>query len=191
MLPNYNINPKAQAGQGAYGKVPGTIGLPADTFTQVNQAVPAATKTATGAANVINSEVAGQVTPETQNLLQNKAAERGVAGGVQGSDFSTHNFLQSLGLDAQALQHTGVSDYLSFLTGVGQAQTDPNLAVNVATQNALDSAAPDPQAAAEAQLGAFYAGANPPSGATAGLNKLPFSNNTVGSVNKFGFASYG
>jgi hypothetical protein len=147
-LPNYNIAPTPQGGSGAYGSVPGVIGIPDNIYQQVNSAVAGAAKLAPDAAGVIGSEINGQVTPQTQDFLQNKAASMGVASGMPGSGFQTNNFLESLGLDSQALQSKGVSDYLSFLGGVGATQTDPNLAVGVATQNAVDAAAPNPTAAA-------------------------------------------
>ena len=153
MVPNYNVNVDPQSGSGAYGSVPGLIGLPPNLYSQTAGQFPAVNQGGTNATNFIQSETAGQVAPETMNLLQQKAAEMGVAGGSPGSGFSANNFTESLGLDSQNLAHQGVADYLSFITGQGNQMTDPNLAFGVAQQNAVDQAAPDPSAAA-AQLNA-------------------------------------
>jgi hypothetical protein len=86
----------------------------------------------------------------------NNAAAFGVNAGTPwgqgGNTLPLNNFLDNIGLSSEELSQKGVTDYLSFLSGVGATQTDPNLAVNVATQNAVDAAAPNPQLAAQQQL---------------------------------------
>ena|ERR1700677_4074976 len=158
-LPSYNVNPTPQQGQGAYGAVPGAIGLPQNTFQQVNAAVPGAAGNAQAASGVIGSQLAGTLSQGTQNLLQDKSAAYGVnigqPGGQAGNTLSLQNFLGSIGLTSENLANQGVGNYLSFLGGVGAQQTSPGLAVDVATQNALDAAAPNPAAAAQQQQNFF------------------------------------
>lgn len=153
-VPQYSVNPGTQAGSGAYGSVPGLIGLPPNLYSQTSGQFPAVNQGGTNATNFIQSETAGQVAPETQNLLQEKAAAMGVASGspnMGAGSFSGNNFTESLGLDSQNLAHQGVSDYMSFITGQGSQMTDPNLAFGVAQQNAVDASAPNPSLSA-AQL---------------------------------------
>ncbi len=151
----YNVTPAPQAGAGAFGGVPGIIGLPPNLYEQVNKNIPGIAPAGGKSASVINSELGGQVSPEVQNLLQQKSAAMGFSSGVPGSQFSQNNFTQSLGLNADQLQHQGVADYLSFLTGTGSTMTNPNLAVDVATQNAVDAAAPNPAAASSENMSVF------------------------------------
>ena len=170
----------------AYGSVPGPIQLPTNIYSQVNSAIPGAQAAGAGSAGVINSQINGQVNPETQNLLQDKAAAMGVQSGQPttgtGNTFSNNNFLQSLGIDAQNQENTGVGNYLNFLQGVGSTMTNPNLQFEVSQQNAIDAAAPNPQAAAQMQQFQFqqylqsmsnpgggtgaYGGQQPPNGAS-------------------------
>lgn len=153
-----NVQPSPQAGAGPYGAVPGMINLPTSIYSQVNSAIPGFQNTGAGAAGVIGSQVAGQVAPDVQNLLQTKAAAMGVGGGggvgVPGS-FTSNNFLASLGLNSEQQQQSGVDNYLKFLGGVGQTQTDPNLAFQVSQQNAVDAAAPNPSEAVAQQQNDF------------------------------------
>jgi hypothetical protein len=151
-LPTYNSNPAPQAGNGAYGAVPGPISIPSNIFQQVNAAVPGAAGNANQASSVIGNQLSG-------NLLQDKSAAYGVnigqPGGTPGNSLSLQNFLDSIGLTSENLANQGVGNYLSFLSGVGATQTSPNLAVDVATQNAVDAAAPNPTAAAAQEQSLF------------------------------------
>lgn len=144
----YNISPTPQQGQGAFGAVPGVIQTPPSVFEELNQNVPnygALTKTATG---TVGSELGGQVSPSTINMLQNAAASRGITSGTgTGSGFAQNNFLQNLGLTAEGLQHTGLTDYNALTGQLGATQTQPSLVADIATQNAIDAAAPNPQQA--------------------------------------------
>lgn len=65
---------------------------------------------------------AGQIPQSTINLLQQQAAERGVATGSPNSPNSNAAYLQALGLTANQLQQQGVADVAS---AVGQAPTGP------------------------------------------------------------------
>lgn len=191
-LPSYNVNPTPQSGSGAYGAVPGAIGLPQNTFQQVNAAVPGAAGNAQAASGVIGSELSGNLSQGTQNLLQDKSAAYGVnigqPGGQAGNTLSLQNFLGSIGLTSENLAHQGVGDYLNFLGGVGAAQTNQGLAVDVATQNALDAAAPNPAAAAAQQQSFFEqylnqmsnpAGGSLPAGSTGVLGSGKLQDETL------------
>lgn len=132
---------------GTFGQAPAQIAQPKSIYDELNQNVPgygALTKSATG---VIGGELNGQVSPETQNLIQNKAAAAGVAGGVPGSQFQQNNMLANLGLTSEQLQQHGLTDYNQFSGTTGGEQTDPRLGYEVSLQNAIDAAAPDPASA--------------------------------------------
>ena len=151
----YAFNPAPQAGSGAYGAVPGPIAVPPSEYEQLGNLLPGLPGLTAGASGVVGSQLAGQLSPGTMNLLQDKAASGGVAGGYSGSGFQQNNALASLGLTAEGLQQQGVSNYTNFTTGLGSLQQNPNLSFEVASQNALDAAAPNPAEAAQLQLSEF------------------------------------
>ncbi len=151
----YNVNPAPQAGSGAFGAVPGAIGLPNSIYDQLKTAVPNYAALTQKASGNINGELNGQISPEAQNLIQNKAAANGVASGVPGSDFQKNNMLATLGLTAEQLQQHGLTDYSQFSNTVGNEQLSPEVQTEVATQNAIDAAAPNPAAAQSYAQGLF------------------------------------
>jgi hypothetical protein len=155
----YNFNPGTQAGSGAYGSVPGTIGVPPSEYEQLGNLLPGLPGLTGSAAGVVGSELAGTLSPGTQNLLQDKAAEFGVNSGMPwttpGNTLPFQNFMNSTGLTSEGLSQQGVGSYLNFATGLGGLQTNPNLAFEVASQNAVDASAPNPADAAQMQLSEF------------------------------------
>lgn len=152
MAYNYNITPKPQSGSGTYGAVPGVIDLPPNIYSQVAD-IPGASNLAPQSAKFIGTELAGQISPEAQSMIQQKSALAGIRSGMPGGSYAENNNLLNLGLTSEGLQRQGTQDYLSFLGGTGAAMTNPNLAFEVAQQNALDAAAPNPAAAAAALMG--------------------------------------
>lgn len=179
----FNLAPTPGGGSGSpYGGVPGAIGAPPSIFSQVNANVPGAAPLAGASAANIGSELNGQLSTGTQNLLQNKAASLGVnvgqPAGAPGNTISNQNFLDQLGLTSEGLSHEGNQDYLSFLGGVGATQLSPNLLTDIASNNATMAAAPNPELAAQQQqynLLSMY-GLNRPSGPT-------YANSAVGKQN--------
>jgi hypothetical protein len=101
----------------------------------------------------ISSELAGELGPETQAMLQNTAAQYGVGAGVPLSPFSGASGLRHLGLTAEAQKSRGNADLLSALPTLANTLTvNPQTQLEVANRNATLNAAPDPAAAAaEAQ----------------------------------------
>lgn len=150
MAYNFNTNPGTQGGSGPYGSVPGVIGLPPNIYSQVND-IKGASNLAPKSTDFIGTELSGQVAPDVQSLLQDKAATLGITSGSPGQgygSFAGNNYLKNLGLTSEGLMRQGSQDYLSFLSGVGNTMTNPNLAFEVAQQNAVDASAPSPAAAA-------------------------------------------
>jgi hypothetical protein len=151
MASSYVLNPTPQGGQGAFGAVPGQLGLPTSIYDQLKSNVPnygALTSSATGD---IGSELAGRLSPGTTNLLQDKAAAMGInlgqPGGQPGNTITNQNFLNSLGLTSEGLAHQGVTDYNTFTGTAGSQQLAPELQSEIALQNAVDAAAPNPASA--------------------------------------------
>jgi hypothetical protein len=126
---------------------PGVISAPPSIYDQLKENVPNYGNLTAGASGAVGNELAGRLSPETINLLQDKGASMGAAGGIPGSQFSNNQFLASLGLASENLQHEGIGDYNNLTSTVGATQQNPNTLVDIATQNAIDAAAPNPAAA--------------------------------------------
>ena len=162
MAYDYNINPKPQSGSGAYGAVPGAIGIPPNLYSQVND-IKGAAPLAPKVAQNIGYGAAGQIDPDVQSLLQDKAATLGVTSGSTGLGYGTfagNNYLKSLGLTSYQQKQQATNDYLNFLPTVGKTMTDPELALTTAQQNAVWKAAPNPGQAAGAMTAATRNGFN-------------------------------
>jgi hypothetical protein len=132
----------------------------------LNAALPGATSALESGLGVANSEVAGQLPPDVIRLLGQQAAERGVSTGTSGSPDSNAAYLQALGLTSLDLSNTGIGN-LSRLIGStpqGPAFNPASMLVNPSEQlgqenfNSMLEAAPDPRAAAMANVAALNAG---------------------------------
>jgi len=159
-LPNYNVSPSPTQGQGPYGLVPGQIGIPPSAWDQTRAAVPALGNT-TQATNNILSELQGDINPQALKNMQDAAANYGISSGMPGSNaipgtLAFNKNLRNIGLDTQAIQRQGLQDYTSLLGSVSGLQTPQGLAAEIAAHNAQLRAAPDPQKAAERQLGDYW-----------------------------------
>lgn len=160
----YNINPGTQSGSGKFGSVPGVIQAPPSIYDQLKENVPNYTSLTSGASGAVGNELAGRLSPEAINLIQNKSASMGVGAGMPGSGFSNNQYLASLGLSSEDLVHQGIGDYNNLTGTLGSTQQNPNTLVDVATQNAIDAAAPNPAAAesyAESLFNKYMGQANP------------------------------
>ena len=164
-------NPAPQSGQGAYGKVPGDISNP-NPFGDLSSLYPNLSGTNAQVSSNIMNELNGVLSPGTINNLRNNAASFGVSSGLPGSQFSGYQGLANLGLTTEKMQQQGLQDYLSAITGISKTQTvDPALQTEIATQNAVWNAAPDPAAAAKEQENLFdkyLASLKSPAGGTGG-----------------------
>ena len=159
-LPNYNVSPAPTQGQGPYGLVPGQIGIPPSAWDQTRAAVPALGNT-TQLTNNILSELQGDINPQALKNMQDAAANYGISSGMPGSNaipgtLAFNKNLRNIGLDTQAIQRQGLQDYTSLLGSVSGLQTPQGLAAEIAAHNAQLRAAPDPQKAAERQLGDYW-----------------------------------
>ncbi len=172
-------NPSPQGGSGIFGSVPGMIQNPTSIYDQLKQNVPNYGALTTSATTGIGSELNGQLSPQTLNNIQNSAAAKGVAGGVPGSQFQQNNELANIGQTTENLQHQGLTDYNQFSGTAGQQQLAPELQYEVASQNALDAAAPNPAAAQSYAQMLFDKYLNPNGSGSSGWQ------NTVNKLNSY------
>lgn len=138
-------------GGGAYGGIPGPIGVPPNIYAQTAGVVPNLDKLSAGAGAVAGSELAGVLSPETIRNIQDQGAAWGIGAGMPGftpGSLVQNRSLRNLGLQTEALQHQGIGDFLSTLTGIGGTMTNPALAAEIANRNSIFAAAPNPAAAA-------------------------------------------
>lgn len=131
-----------------YGSVPAPIGVPPNLFTQLGQ-VPGFSANTTGTGNVIQSQLAGNVSPMTLNALKTGSAQFGVASGMPGSGLENNQLFGNIAGFSEGQQEKGVRNYLSEVGALGPTMTNPNLAAEISSRNANFAAAPDPRLAAE------------------------------------------
>lgn len=151
----FNPSPKPKTGTNAYGYIPGQIGLP-NPYGDLNAAYPNLGATNAALSKNIQSELAGEVSPDVINNIKDAAATFGVTSGMPGSMLSKYGALRNLGLTSQQLQQQGVKDYNSTIPTISSTQTvNPALQAQIAETNAINAAAPDPTMAAEEQQRRF------------------------------------
>ncbi len=135
----------------AYGTVPSSIPVPPNLFTQLG-AVPGFNQNTTGTGNVIQSQLAGNVGQGTLNALKTGAAQFGVASGMPGSGLEQNQLFGNIAGFSEGQQEKGVRNYFSEVGALGPTMTNPNLAAEISSRNAMFAAAPDPKLAAEQQF---------------------------------------
>lgn len=152
---NYNVNPAPRGGQGAFGAVPGAVGLPSPAR-DLSALYPNLSGQNTQISKNVMSELMGELSPEAQRAIQDSAATFGVTSGMPGSGLAGFRGLRDIGRSVEELQGKGLQDYLNAVTGISKTQTvSPELQTEIATQNAVWGAAPDPAAAAAEQENLF------------------------------------
>ena len=146
----FTLNPAPTQGSGTtFGMVPGAIGAPPSVWQQ-EQSIPGVGAATSSETSLINSQLAGQLSPSTTANLENSAASRGFSLGQGGNTGLTNEILMNtLGLSQEQLQQQGSQNYLNFLTTTGQQQQSPQLLADIASRNAAMAAAPNPTLAAQ------------------------------------------
>lgn len=156
----YPSTPAPQGGQGAFGAVPGSISLPNPAGALAAQ-YPDLAKTNSAVSGDILSKLGGQLSPATVQQLQSAAATYATANGMPGSNAIPGTLpyamnLESLGLNSEQQQQQGIQDYNATIPTVSSTQTlNPALEAQIAEENALNAAAPNP-AAAESYAESLY-----------------------------------
>lgn len=144
----FNLNPQPTTGNGPFGAVPGQLGLP-DPAGDLAHQIPGLSNLNSAASSGILGKLNGQLSPGTLNALKNASAQFGVSSGMPGSGLSSNSFLGNVAGASEAQQTAGVQQYNSFVPTVSGTQTvNPALQNEIATQNSLNAAAPDPTQAA-------------------------------------------
>lgn len=115
----------------------------------------------------IQANLAGQVSPDVLAQIGQRAAERGIATGAPGSPNANAAYLRALGLNSQQLQQLGNQQLTAAMqrTPIQQTQLGTSTA-DLAAQQAVYNAAPDPTAAAREAM------ANARSGIGGGLGSM-------------------
>lgn len=143
--PAYTPNPAPITGQGAFGKVPGPVGLP-DPFGDLSLRYDDLGGTNQALSKFIRSEIGGQLSPETQANIQDIGARFGQTSGMPLSGLARNRTARDLGLATEQLQRAGLQDYLNAIFGISKTQVNsPEFQYKVASENAEKSSAPDPK----------------------------------------------
>lgn len=141
----FNLSPAPQTGQGPYGMVPGQLGLPTPAADLGAQAPGLQAANAAGMEGLI-ARLGGQLSPGTNRMIQDATAAWGVGHGLPGfRGLVANKGLRDLGLMSENVQHQAIQDYANLIPTISRTQTvDPNLQYQIALQNSLNAAAPDP-----------------------------------------------
>ena len=140
------------------------------------------------ASNDLQSQLGGTLSPGTLNALQNAAATygttSGMAGGVGGmAGLDWNSLYGNIAGASEAQQQQGLSNYGPLTTAVSSTQTlSPTLSTEIASQNALNAAAPNPTQAASYSQQLFNQYLNAmkgPGGGTIGSPAFNFSDPTA------------
>ncbi len=143
------LNPAPQAGLGAFGAVPGNLGLP-DPFGDLSKVAPGLAGVNQNLLGNLTSNSLGILSPGTKNALQLAAAQKGVGSGMGPfSGLSTNDLFGNIAGFSEGLQKQAVQDYGTLIPTMSKTQTvDPALQTEISNVNALRGAAPSPTAAA-------------------------------------------
>lgn len=141
----YNANPTSRTGQGVYGRVPGSISLPQPARDLQNQ-LPNLSRINHSISNDIYAGANGQLAPGTLADLQDFNASWASQNGLPSNSGIARNRMgRNIGLASQALIDRAIGQYNSFVPTVSGTQTvNPGLQTQIAEQNSLNDAAPDP-----------------------------------------------
>lgn len=145
---SYTANPTPTSGAGAFGAVPGQLGLP-DPGADLKKQLPGLPSLNSGASADILAELKGELSPDTQAAIQDASARFGVTSGMPGSGLVANRTARDFGLTSQQLQQQGLAHLNPFVANTAATQVlSPQLKTSIAETNALNAAAPDPTKAA-------------------------------------------
>lgn len=178
---------------GAFGSQPGAVPVP-QPAAALGAQIPGLSGLNRQASGVLNSELMGQLAPDTRRAIQDAAAAQAVSGGMPGSNaiagtLGGNRQLRDIGLTSQQLQSQGLKDYSSFVPTVSSTQTvNPAVEAEINTQNSINAAAPNPQAAATYAQGLFQQYLNQ---LNQPIQKPQGPANSEGWIDVFGHQHYG
>lgn len=184
------ISPSPRAYDPIYGGIPGVLDVPDSRYDQVSNLYPNLSAGGNQYLKNTSDRQQGKLPAGTISELQDAAAAWGVGAGqpfTSGGGLPMSRFLRSIGTNSNALTQQGDTDWLSFLTGVGSTQDDPNLVHEVGTQNSIWNAAPEPGAAGSHAEQLFREYMNLMSGPAGGGSRGPINMGSSGG----GFGGFG
>lgn len=125
-------------------------------FSQYTGRLPGYSDMSATSSGNIQAQLRGELPPDVVNLLGQQAAERGVGGGVAGSQFSNADYLRSLGLTSLGQQEKGEASFtgaMDRLKGIPTFDptsmfTKPEDVYGAGLQSSIFKSAPVPGAAA-------------------------------------------
>lgn len=141
---SYQYGASTVPGVGAYGQIPNQIGIPPSRYQQATTTDPGLAGNTQAASSFLNSELLGQLSPASKQILQDKSASWGVGAGIPGSGLNQDAWDTSKVAATMGLQQHGLNDLGNYASWLGGLQTDPNLAATIASHNAQLAASPDP-----------------------------------------------
>lgn len=155
----YNANPSPQSGSGPFGSVPGAIPIP-QPYQNVGHVFPQLQAVQGASGSDILGELEGQLSPETLQTIQNQGAAFGVNSGMgPGSGVQNHFDLMSAANASQGLQQGGIQNYGRIVGPSAQYLTvAPSVEAQIAEDNAINAAAPNPTLAGLANIGSYIGG---------------------------------
>ena len=174
----YQIAPQPTTYSGAHGGKVGSVGLP-DVAGQLNAQLPQNQAMKQKASSNIMSDLSGEINPETIQAIQEATAQWGVNAGIPGAGLAVNRGLRDVGMMSEDLQQRGIKNYNELAGQVSQTQTiRPETQISTSIQNALNRAAPDPQAAAqyaESLFNKYMEKAESPTGTMSGFKRRQLS----------------
>lgn len=146
------------AGYGPFGLVPDQVQLPSP-YGDLSAVYPNLSGTNASVSAAIASKLHGDLSPGTIAQLQDDAARYGVESGMPGiapGTLSGNRLLRSLLRSREDQVQQGIDAYGRIIPTVSSTQTvRPETQINLAEQNALSAAAPNPAAAQTYAQGLF------------------------------------
>jgi hypothetical protein len=161
---SFNINPQPTYNPTALGMNVGAISAPPSIWEQTLAANPSFADMTKMEGDVVKSQLAGQLSPETMRSIGNYAASRGVSLGQPSSPLSNLIGMNVTGVSAEQLQQQGSQNYLNFLGTVGGMQNNPAMLAQIAETNAVNAAAPNPELAFNKAMQLYNQYSNPAGG---------------------------
>lgn len=112
------------------------VGMP-NPFGDLSAVYPNLGKSNAATSALILSQLAGELSPETQRAIQDAAARYGVTSGMAGGGLTRNRTARDLGRSSQDIQQQGLQNYNSILPMISRTQTvDPSLQAQINTRNA-------------------------------------------------------
>ncbi len=174
---NYNAYPTPTGGSNtAFGLVPGQIAMPNPSLDLTNQITNLPAINASIFGNLFDQS-RGIIPQGDVNYLQDQQAAHAVASGMPGltpGSLQGNANARNLGLLSYQLRQQAAQQYPSLVGAVSQTQTvSPALQTQIAEQNAVNAAAPNPQMAqsyAQQLYNSYLQSARGPGGGTTGIS---------------------